>query len=77
MKSLLIRIDPKIYEQLKLKAESSHKSIAALVREIMKNFLEGEALRNDDPVLSLCGKASTSRKDGAKQHDEYIYRRKD
>ena len=77
MKSLLIRIDKETYEQLKLKADGTHKSMAALVREIVTKSLKGEALSKDDPLLSLCGKVSTRRKDGARNHDNYIYGRED
>ena len=75
MKNILIRLDERIYEELKLKAKSAHTSMAGLVREATTKYLVGERLRADDPILTLKGKARGKRKDAAAKHDKYIYGR--
>lgn len=76
MKNILIRVDDRIYEQLKLKAQSEQTSMAGLVREATAKYLAGESLRGDDPLLGLQGKAESKRKDASAKHDEYIHGRK-
>lgn len=75
MKNLLVRLEDEAYEKLKLKAHNAQKSISAIAREVMAEYLEGGPLQKDDPLLSLSGKMSSGRKDGAQKHDKYIYRK--
>lgn len=75
MKNLLIRLSDEAYEKLKLQAYANQKSMSAIVREVMTSYLEGEPLKESDPLLSLSGNIASGRKDGAQQHDKYLYRK--
>lgn len=74
-KSILVRIDEDTYEELKLRARGSGRSMAGLVREATAVYLHGGVLRSSDSLFSLEGQVNSGRKDGGRRHDKYIYGR--
>ncbi len=64
---------------LKLEAEKEHLSVSELIRQSIRNFLNGKAKDIDwdnDPITKTIGKIKLDVKDASKTIDQYLYGKK-
>ena len=69
-----------IYEQLKQRATAEGITMAHQIREALTDYVadtsnDPTGIPDDDPLWNLIGTAATGLRDGAVNHDQYIYQR--
>jgi hypothetical protein len=72
-----IRLTSEEYAALKARARSEGRSLAQVVREAIRNHVEGTPSGRrpgpSDPLLEVIGIVESGVRDGAEEHDHYIY----
>ena len=74
-----VRLPKDLLAKLKFKAVGESKSVAQLVREAIQAYLSPPEIKNidydSDPFNDLIGIAESDIRDGAANHDYYLYSR--
>ena len=74
MKRTQIYLEEELDRELRAAAAAEGRSAAAVIREAVRRYLAGvDHPRSEDPFLAIAGSVSGRAKDGALNHDHYLY----
>ena len=69
-----IYLEPELQTALRRRAIAEHRSVAAIIREAVREFMRPTNKNDaDDPFVALMGRFQGGPKDGAKNHDKFLY----
>ena len=71
-----IYLDPELQDALRHRAVAENRSVADVIREAVRRFLELGERKSRDPFLALSGKFRGGARDSARNHDRYLYGRR-
>jgi len=63
------------YQYLLQRAQSEHKSIAAIVRDLLDRIIHADTKKEADPIYKIIGLGRSGKKDLAVYHDRHIYKK--
>lgn len=75
MRRTQIYFDEPLHRRILRRAKTEGRTAAALIREAAARYLDEHALDEEDPIRSLIGAGKGGPRDGAKDHDKYLYGR--
>jgi plasmid stability protein len=74
MKRTQIYLEEELDRELRTVAAAEGRSAAAVIREAVRRYLAGrEHAGQEDPFLAIAGSVAGRAKDGALNHDHYLY----
>jgi plasmid stability protein len=77
VKRTQIYLEEDLDRRLREAASLEGRSAADLIREALRDYLAAKkGVRSRDPFLALAGRFRGGPRDGAANHDKYLYRRK-
>jgi predicted transcriptional regulator len=78
LKRTQIYLEEDLDHELRELAAAEGRSAAAVIREAVRGYLQGQRqTETDDPIQALIGAFDGGRTDGALHHDKYLYGRDD
>lgn len=63
------------YQYLLQRARSEHRSIAAIVRDLIDRLMHSAVSKDRDPIYKIVGLGRSGKKEAAIHHDKHIYKK--